>query len=99
MRRFVIEGSGTVDALGTATGTITDLASKAVEAGGKRARGPGPKKRKAIMDAMETGIREGKWTLESLRKMPEKQMDETFRASRDTCRKARKELESKFVGD
>jgi hypothetical protein len=97
LRRFVTE-SLVVGPIATAT-NANDLASNTVEAGGKRARGPGPKKRKAIMEAMETGIREGKWTLESLRKMPEKQMEETFRASRDTCRKARNELESKFVGD
>ena len=97
LRRFVTE-SPVVEPITTAT-DATDLASNTVEAGGKRARGPSPKKRKAIMEAMEIGIREGKWTLKSLQKMPEKQMEETFKASRDTCRKARNELESKFVGD
>jgi hypothetical protein len=97
LRRFVPE-SPVVGAIATAT-NATDLASNTVEVGGKRARGPLPKKRKAIVEAMEAGIREGKWTLERLRKMPEKQMEETFRASRDTCRRAKKEFESKFVGD
>jgi hypothetical protein len=99
LRRFVTESPVTAGPFATVT-NATDLASKTVEVGGKRARGRVPKKRKAIKEEMRAGIRAGKFTTEALEDMLEKEMAHAFRASRDTCRKARNELlsELKLVG-
>lgn len=57
----------------------------------EKSRGPRPKKREAIKEEMR------KLPLDILENMGEKEMEEKFQASRDTCRKARTEVVSEFV--
>jgi hypothetical protein len=61
---------------------------------GKRGRSPMVAWR--VEQAMEGDIKEGRHTPESLAKMREKQMEATYGASRDSCRKARKKVLSEI---
>jgi hypothetical protein len=62
-------------------------------------RGPRTRVALRIEEAMKRDINEGRQTPESLAKMLEKRMEATYRASRDTCRKARKKVLSEILPD
>jgi 7-cyano-7-deazaguanine synthase in queuosine biosynthesis len=60
-------------------------------------RGQRPIKLEQVKEAMRCDIREGRQTANSLRTMLEKNLAATYRASRDTVRKARTVVLSEFV--
>ena len=73
-----------------APGEVEKSAAEAVvTTTGKRVRGPLPTKLETTTEAMRVKIRDGSLTNDSLDKMLEKTMAETFGVSRYTCRKAR----------
>jgi hypothetical protein len=59
------------------------------EASSKRPRGPKPKKREQVKEAMRNDIRQGRRTLAQLSEMREKELVAAYHVSRDTARKAR----------
>jgi hypothetical protein len=61
-------------------------------------RGRHPKKLEQVKEAMRGDIRDGKRTAESLGAMLEKELENTYGASRDTTRKARAAVLSEIVG-
>jgi hypothetical protein len=70
-------------------GTEQSATEAVVSTSGKRGRGPLPTKLEATTEAMRARIRDGSLSIDGLDKMLEKNMANTFRVSRDTCRKAR----------
>jgi hypothetical protein len=65
----------------------------------KRARGRKPQKRKMVEQAMRSDIREGRLTLAGLQKMLEKELAGTYGVSRDTVRKALKQVVSEYSAE
>jgi Queuosine biosynthesis protein QueC len=63
-----------------------------------RRRGKRSKKLEQVKEAMRGDIRDGKRTAESLNAMLEKELENTYGASRDTTRKARAAVLSEIVG-
>lgn len=61
-----------------------------------RARGPKPMVLTRVKNQMRDELRAGQVTVAALRSMLEKVMEGRYRASRDSCRKARNEVLSEF---
>lgn len=73
---------------------LTDLSENT----GSRKRGPKPKKTTLIANQMLAQLRIGAVAKESLQSTTEEALAAEYNASRDTCRKARKQALSLFVG-
>jgi hypothetical protein len=74
--------------------TLTPTRRPAIQG---RKRGPTPEKLARVMEAMRGDIREGRKTTDSLSAMKEEALAATYNVSRDTARKARTAVLSKFV--
>jgi Bacterial regulatory proteins, gntR family len=64
-----------------------------------RSAGRKPRKLERVKEAMKRDIRDGKHTATTLRNMREKNLAEEYDVSRDTVRKARDQVLSKFILD
>jgi hypothetical protein len=73
-----------------ATGPLVDAPAK------KRKRGPRPAKRAAARDKMKAGIRSGKYTLDQLDDLLQKELAAEFGVSRETACKALNEVLAEF---
>jgi hypothetical protein len=62
----------------------------------RRGRGRKPHKQNKIVEAMRSDIRDGRFTPAQLDAMLEKNLAHTYHASRDTVRKARKQIMLEF---
>jgi hypothetical protein len=61
-----------------------------------RKRGRRPTKREQVIEQMRRDITQGRKSWESLRDMLEKELEDNYGASRDTCRKAREAVLAEF---